>query len=106
MTSTVSKWKFHFATEAHIEELKQIRLKCKTEGKVNWAVSAYVQWCEERLKQFKYDVGIYFADLNNLKDLEASNLEHVMCHFVPEVTMVRGEGLYPGQTLYWMIVAI
>ena len=104
--STVSKRKFHFATEACIEELKQIKLKWKTEAKVNWAVSAYVQWHEERLKNFKYDVGIYFADLNNLKELEAQNLAHALCHFVPEVTKVRGEGLYSGQNLYQVIVGI
>ena len=34
------------------------------------------------------------------------NLKHSLCHFVPEVTKVKGEGLYPGKTLYQLIVAI
>ena len=41
-----------------------------------------------------------------MSKLEKCNLEHALCAFVPEVTKVCGEGLYPGSTLYQMIVAI
>ena len=55
---------------------------------------------------FQYDVGIYEADLNNLETLTKENLQHALCHFIPEVTKVKGDGPYPGRTLYEMIVAI
>ena len=93
-------------TEKKIDELKQIKLKKKSESKVNWAVSAYVEWRNERLYKFNYDVGIYYADLLDLENLTAENLQHALCRFVPEVNKKKGEGLYPGRTLYEMIVAI
>ena len=52
---TVSKCKFNFTSDAHIEQLKLIKLKKKTESKVNWAVSAYNEWRNDRLENFKYD---------------------------------------------------
>ena len=103
---TVSRCKFHFVTDAHIQHLKQIQLKKKTESKVKWAVRAYIDWRNDRLKNFKYDVGIYEADLENLATLTKENLLHALCHFVPEVTKVKGEGLFPGHTLYQMVSAI
>ena len=103
---SVSKRKFSFKSEARIAELQQIRLKKKTEAKVNWAVTAYNDWRNERLHNFNYDVGIYYADLNTLETLEKSNLEHALCRFIPEVTRVKGDGPYPGKMLYQMIVAI
>ena len=103
---TVSKHKFSFKSEARIAELQRIRLKKKTEAKVNWAVNAYKEWRNDRLYHFNYDVGIYFADLDDLPNLTKENLEHALCRFVPEVTKVKGEGPYPGKTLYQMIVAI
>ena len=81
-------------------------MKKKTEAKVNWAVTAYNDWRNERLHNFNYDVGIYYADLNTLETLEKSNLEHTLCRFIPEVTRVKGDGPYPGKMLYQMIVAI
>ena len=92
--------------DALIQHLKQIQLKKKTESKVNWVAKAYVDWRNDRLKNFKYDVGIYEADLENLLTLTKENLLHTLCHFVPEVTKVKGKGLFPGQTLYQMISAI
>ena len=86
--------------------MQQIRLKKKTEAKVNWAVSAYVDWRNDRLYHFNYDAPIYFADLNKLEDLKRDNFEYALCRFIPEVTKVKGEGPYPGKTLYQMIVAI
>ena len=101
-----TKRKFNFSTSARIEQLKQIQLKKKTEAKVKWAVSAYNDWRNNRLYNFQYDVGIYYADLNNLETLEKNNLQHALCHFLPEVTKVKGDGMYPGSTLYQMVVAI
>ena len=86
------KCKYSFATSARIEELKQIRLKKTSESKVNWAVKAYRDWRHERLINYNYDVGIYEADLDNLVTIDKINLEHALCHFVPEVTKVKGEG--------------
>ena len=105
-SKTVSKRSFRFVPDSKIEELKQVQLKKKTEAKVNWAVTAYNEWRDERLRTFKYDPGIYFADLRNLESLEKENLQHALCHFIPEVTKVRGEDPYPGSTLYQMIVSI
>ena len=106
LLKTVSKRKFSFTTESRIEELKKIRLKKQTEAKVNWAVTAYTDWRNERLYNYNYDVGIYGADLHNLKELTIENLHHALCRFIPEVTKVKGDGPFPGKTLYQMVVAI
>ena len=103
---TVSRHTFIFVPETKIDELKQVQLKKKTETKVNWVVTAYNEWRDERLRTFKYDPVNYFADLCNLDTLEKHNLQHALCHFVPKVTKVRGNGPYPGTTLYQMIVSI
>ena len=98
---TVSrKRKYSFASSTRIDQLKQIRLKDTTESKVNWAVTAYNDWRNERLFNYQYDVGIYEADLNDLPNLTKENLPHALCHFIPEVTKIKGEGPYPGRTLY------
>ena len=102
----MSRRKFSFKSEDRIAELQQIHLKKKTEAKVNWAVNAYNDWRNERLVNFIYNVGIYFADLNKVNELTKENLQHALCRFIPEVTKVKGEGPYPGKTLYQMIVAI
>ena len=81
-------------------------MKKNSENKVDWAVSAYIDWHNERLEKFQYDPAIYFADLLNLESLEKCNLNHALCWFIPEVTKKRGSGPYPGATLYQMIVAI
>ena len=73
---------------------------------MNWGVNAYNEWCEDRLYQFQYDVGIYYADLNHLGSLTRENLKHALCRFIPEVTKKKGHGPYPGRTLYQMIKMI
>ena len=105
-TSTVSKRKFNFASEDRIETLKKIKLKKKSEAKIDWAVSAFTDWRNDRLAKFQYDPSIYFADLTQLESLQKDNLNHALCRFIPEVTKKRGDGGYPGATLYQMIVAI
>ena len=105
-TKALSKRKFSFATEDRIASLKEIQLKKKTEAKMNWAVTAFVEWRNERLRTFRYDPAIYFSDISKLDQLEQDNFSHALCHFIPEVTKVRGDGPYPGKTLYQMIVAL
>ena len=102
----MSKRKFSFFTDERINKLKQIRMKKSSEKKLDWAVTAFNDWRGERLHSFKYDVGIYYCDLMDLKSLEKENLRHSLCYFIPEVTKKKGEGPYPGATLYQMIVAI
>ena len=105
MKQTVSR-KFNLVSDARVEELKQIRLKPKSEAKVHWEVNAYNEWRNYRLFTFNYDVAIYYADLNDLKSLNKANLNSALCHFIPEVTKQKGNGQYPGRTLYQMICAI
>ena len=49
-SKTVSKRSFKFIGDDKIDELKQVQLKKKTEAKVNWAVTAYNEWRDERLR--------------------------------------------------------
>ena len=72
---------------------------------MNWAVTVYNEWHDYRIETCQYDVGIYFADLNNLPDIKKGNLCHSLCRFIPEV-MKKKEGPYPGHTLHQMITSI
>ena len=104
---TVSKpHAFNFSSKERIWKLMEIKLKKSTESKVDWAVTAYNDWRRERLNNYNYDPAIYFADLENLENLSKENLQHALCRFIPEVTCKRGQGPFPGGTLYQMIVAI
>ena len=38
--------------------------------------------------------------------LTIKNFQHAMCRFVPEMTKVKGDGPFPGKTVYQMVVAI
>ena len=100
------KQNFNVVSDAKIEELKLVKLKKKTESKMNWGVRTYTDWRNYRLETYNYDVGIYFADLGNLAELTKENFEYAMCRFIPEVTKQKGEGPYPGKTLYQLVVAI
>ena len=104
-TQTVSR-RFNFSTEDRIEKLKQITLKKSCESKCEWAVRAYTDWRNERLINFQYDPAIYFADLSDLENLTKENLNHALCRFIPEVRKKKGEGEYPGATLYQLVVAL
>ena len=97
---------FSLASEDRIKELKQIRLKPNSESKVNWGVNAYNDWRNYRLETFQYDVGIFYADLNDLSTLTKENFCHALCRFIPEVTKQKGTGPYPGRTLYQMVSVI
>ena len=89
-----------------VEELKKLKLKKRTEAKMNWGIRAYNDWREQRLVNFKYDVGIFYADLKDLESLTKENFQHNMCRFIPEVTKSHGNGPYPGKTLYQLVIAI
>ena len=60
---SVSKGKFSFTTKTRIEELKRIWLKKPTEAKVNWAITAYTDWCNERLYNYNNNVGFFLCRL-------------------------------------------
>ena len=106
LNRNVSRRKFNFITEDQIKKLQQINLKKKTASKCNWAVTAFTDWREECLRIFHYDYSIYTCDLNNLATLTKGNLSHALCRFIPEVTKKRGQGPYPGKTMYQMVIAI
>ena len=98
--------KFNVVSDERVEQLKCIKLKPRSEAKVIWGVNAYSEWHNYRLHTFNYDVVIYYMDLNNLESLTKDNLNSVLCRFIPEVTKQKGDGQYPGRTLYQMVCAI
>ena len=67
-----------------MRHLKQIQLKPNTRSNMNWGVSAYNRWRNERLNTNEYDCGIYFADIMKPDSLEKMNLAHSLCYFIPE----------------------
>ena len=102
----MSRRKFDFQSEDKIQNLQQVQLKKTCESKCNWAVTAYRDWRNERLLTYNYDYSIYMSDIDNLANLKKAEFNHLLCRFVPEVTKSRGEGPFPGKTLYQMVVAI
>ena len=98
--------KFTYLSDDKIEDLKTVKLKPNSAHKANWGVNAFNEWCEDRLYRFQYDVGIFFANLNELETLTKENLNHALCQFIPEVTKQKGHDPYQGHTLYQMIKAI
>ena len=103
---TVSKKRtFKFLSDARIAELKKIKLKKKSEAKVKWAVKAYKKWRIARLEN-DFDQIIFDSDLEEVEKLTKIKLEYALCRFVPEVTKSKGDGPYPGKTLYQLIVAL
>ena len=97
---------FKFLTEERIAELRKIKMKKRSENKVKWAVNAYCEWRISRLESVQFDQSIFDCDLRNLVGITKENLEYSLCRFVPEVTKSKGDGPYPGKTLYQLIVAI
>ena len=49
---------------------------------------------------------ILTTDLNEVENLTKENFEYCLVRFIPEVTKSKGDGDYPGKTLYQMVVAI
>ena len=104
---TVSrKRSYNFASDDRIEALKKYRMKKCTENKMNWGVRAYNEWRENRLVNFQYNYSIYNANLQDLENLKKDDFEHAMYRFIPEVTKQKGDGPYPGKTLYQLVVDI
>ena len=89
-----------------MKTLQEVQLKKKTALKGNWAVTAYKDWHSQRLETYNYDYSIYMADLNYLEQLMKDDLQYALCRFILEVTKKKGDGPYPGKTLYQMIVTI
>ena len=101
----ITKRTIQFSTSQRIHNLKQMQVKPNTMSNVNWAVSSYNRWRNERLYSNEYDYGIYAADINQPDKLQKDNLVHALCYFIPEITKVSGEA-YPGKTLYQLIVSL
>ena len=80
-------------------------MKDGTSAKLNWAVNAYCDWRNVRLSHC-YNEAIFNANLENLNDIDRDSLCESLCYFIPEVTKVKGEGIYPAKTLYQLVVAI
>ena len=72
----VSKRQYNFSSDARIEALKQVKLKKSSESKVNWGVTAYTDWRNNRLLNYQYDYAIFSANLEDLESLEKENLIH------------------------------
>ena len=103
--TAIKKRTMNTSSSQRIYNLKQMQIKPNTQSNVNWAVSAYNRWRNERLEFNEYDYGIYAADINQPDKLERANLNHALCHFIPEITKVNGEA-FPGKTLYQLIVSL
>ena len=70
--------KYNFVSDAKVTALKMIQMKKRSEAKMNWGVKAFIEWREERLLNFNYDVTIYFSDLQDLSNLKLENFHHAM----------------------------
>ena len=101
----ISKKSIQISTSQRVKELKEIKLKKNTQKKTNWGVAAYNRWRNQRLEDYNYDVGIYFADINKPESLEKMNFIHSMTYFLPEINKVSGD-LFPAKTLYQLVRAI
>lgn len=106
MAKAASRKPISVTSDQRIEQLKKVNLKKRTEAKINWAVTAFNEWHEERLTNFNYNVAIYECNLNELETLTKENLNHAMCRFIPEVNRKKGDGLHPGRTLYQLVTSI
>ena len=104
-TVKAGKRKYSFTSEQRINDLKQIRLKKRSEKKMYWGVTAYNDWRNARLQTYNYDYCIYMSDLNDLPKLDRDTFEYSMLRFIPEVTKKTGEP-YPGRTLYQLCASI
>ena len=101
----MSKHKFSFLTAKKIQDLKEIKLKKRTHSKINWAVNAYNEWHDAKLNSC-YEEVVFHVNLSDLDNLTKENLEGSMCFFISEVVKSKGDGLYPGKTLYEMCIAM
>ena len=49
---------------------------------------------------------VYIAYLRDVNSMTRENLAHALCRFIPEVMKQKGDGPYPGHTLYQLVKAI
>ena len=80
-------------------------MKRNTGRKLNWAITAYNDWRDERLESLQYNYSIYSSDLRELDKLTKPEFAESLCFFIPEVRKRSGEH-FPGKTLYQIIVGI
>ena len=88
-----------------MQDLRQEKLKKKTESKMNWGVDAYRRWRELRLRVVDYNEAILNSDLDNISGLNVKDFAEALCYFIPEVVKQNDE-LYPAASLYQLVVAI
>ena len=72
---------------------------------MNWAINAYKDWQNVRLSH-SYNEAIFNVNLENLKDLDRDSFAEALCYFIPKVTKVKWEGVYPAKTLYQLVIAL
>ena len=68
---------------------------------------AFSEWRKNKLEsRDNFDPIIYETDLERCDSLTKANLCYSLCCFIPEITKLKDGSLYPGCTLYQMIIAI
>ena len=76
-------------------------------SKLKWGVRAYREWHEHRLSNEEgYDELTFESNLDKPANLDKNNFEYSMCRFVAEVRKRKGNGQFPGKTLYQLCIAI
>ena len=99
---SVTKKCLQITSSQRLRELKEITVKCTTGRKLNWAICAYNNWIDERLKTYQYNYSIHSSDLRDLNRLTKPEFAESLCSFIRK----RSGEHYPGKTLYQMIIAI
>ena len=97
--------RYNFIYSQHMNDLRQEKLKKKTESKMNWGVDAYKRWRNTRLRVADFNECILNSDLDNVDGLTAESFAEALCYFIPEVVKQNDE-LYPAPSLYQLVVAI
>ena len=101
----VKRKPYNFLSSQRVQDLKKEQLKKKSLAKVNWGVSAFKDWRAARL-DYQFDHQIKATDLDDLQSLTKENLIYSLCFYIPEVTKRDTNDLYPGATLYQLVVSI
>ena len=69
----VSKRTIKITSSQRLAKLKQIQVQKSSKSKLNWALSAFHDWRNERLETMNYNVSIYCTELDRLERLDKSN---------------------------------
>ena len=102
---SVTKKCIQITSSQRLKDLKEVTVKKNTGKKLNWAVTAYNDWRDDRMDTNQYDYSIYNSDLRKLDLLDKYCFKDSLCLFIPEVTKRNGEA-YPGKTLYQLMIAL